>query len=200
MIAIVHQITEDELIERHMGLPVSIAVRLWRRDEVKRLGSKEDVVQIAKLALVQAARHYGACPDFSRLAGKAIYRKIERASRQGQRVRCVSLCGDVMDKRPTEDADKEHEKLLKQAMSTLRPRHYTVLKHRWGLGVEPKTLEKIGKMLHVTPQRIKKMESDAIEKVRAWFEARGKDASRTALGFAGDREAPIQEEVCRKQC
>lgn len=56
--------------------------------------------------------------------------------------------------------------LMKEAMSVLNEKEIFILTHRYGLdGEEPKTLELVGQMLHVTRERIRQVEAKALKKI-----------------------------------
>ena len=59
----------------------------------------------------------------------------------------------------------------------LAPNERTVLRHRFGLeGVEPQTLEAIGKRMGYSRERIRQIEASGLRKLRALLGARGIDA------------------------
>ncbi len=74
-----------------------------------------------------------------------------------------------------------HEELAR-ALKSLSPREQEVLKLRFGLGGnEPHTLEDVGKSLHITRERCRQLEMQALEKLRG---NRAGAALRDTLGKA----------------
>jgi len=56
---------------------------------------------------------------------------------------------------------------LCEALGVLREKERTVIEHRFGLaGEEPKTLEKLGKMMNVSRERVRQVQIRALEKLR----------------------------------
>lgn len=63
---------------------------------------------------------------------------------------------------------KQRQEIIHQALDELRPREKEVLISRYGLvGGEEKTLEEVGMIYHVTRERIRQIESKAINKLRS---------------------------------
>lgn len=83
-----------------------------------------------------------------------------------------STIGDfIADKNPvtpeSEAALGDLRRQIEKVLSTLKPREQEVLVLRYGLrGGEPKTLEEIGDIYHLTRERIRQIETKALNKLR----------------------------------
>ena len=84
---------------------------------------------------------------------------------------------DNLAEAPLEEGDDEQLILVRGAvermLDTLDEREQTILRQRFGLddGHEPKTLEQIGRRFGVSKERIRQLESRAIQRLRTGFEA-----------------------------
>jgi RNA polymerase primary sigma factor len=73
---------------------------------------------------------------------------------------------------PSVMGHKENRKIVKEALSTLPKRTAQVLKSRFGMGEEPKTLEQLGKTYDVSRERVRQIERDGLKLLRAYFRRR----------------------------
>jgi len=72
--------------------------------------------------------------------------------------------------------DKTVTKMLREMVTTLDPREATILSSRFGLDGGPeKTLEEVGVKFGVTRERVRQIQSEALEKLRARLKVRGLD-------------------------
>lgn len=65
--------------------------------------------------------------------------------------------------------DSEELGELSKRLARLRPKQYEVLRLRFGIGCEPRTLEEIGKLFAVSKERIRQIESSALKALRRQF-------------------------------
>ena len=85
----------------------------------------------------------------------------------------VSLLNHIFGRGSVEAAEslspERMEQLKKQAvavLATLTPREEKVLRMRFGIGEEPKTIEEVGEDFYVTRERIRQIEAKALRKMR----------------------------------
>jgi RNA polymerase primary sigma factor len=90
---------------------------------------------------------------------------------------------DAVD--PADEVDRhELRGVLSRAVETLEPREREILEHRFGLaGDEPLTLQQIGERLGLSRERVRQLETRALERLRERVEPLG-------LGASLDRPAP----------
>jgi RNA polymerase primary sigma factor len=66
-----------------------------------------------------------------------------------------------------ETSDKLRSSELAEAIARLKPRQQQVLVERFGLnGGKPKTLEEVGKILGITRERVRQLETRALRELR----------------------------------
>lgn len=166
---------EDEIL-KHTGLVVAVVDRLWKRGEVKRVGTRHDIMQIGYVALLQAANQYGIHSDaFRQRAPSSIARSIIWASRpRRRRVEAVILRGDVMDHRG-EERKLPDKKLLQYALSRLPEKQAKVIRFYYGFTDTGKrrTFEKIGKLMGFARSRAKFLHDAGVANIRSWLETQG---------------------------
>ena len=56
--------------------------------------------------------------------------------------------------------------VMEEAFSVLTPREEAVIRFRYGFGCKPHTLEEVGKIFHITRERVRQIESKALRKLR----------------------------------
>ncbi len=80
----------------------------------------------------------------------------------------ADLLSDPSAEDPAGDAVDSVRRLeIRRAVAELPERERRVLELRFGLGGDPRTLEAIGKELGVTRERVRQLESDALERLEA---------------------------------
>ncbi len=83
-----------------------------------------------------------------------------------------SMMGDLIEDHnasapETETSDKLRSSELAEAIARLKPRQQQVLVERFGLnGGKPKTLEEVGKILGITRERVRQLETRALRELR----------------------------------
>lgn len=74
---------------------------------------------------------------------------------------------DVNSTQPDEEVEQTmFNEAIDKALSVLTPREEKVIRLRFGLGGETHTLEEVGKMMNVTRERIRQIESKALRRLR----------------------------------
>jgi RNA polymerase sigma factor (sigma-70 family) len=85
----------------------------------------------------------------------------------GEHSNAADLVSDFVPMSRTRDEMETIRRTLWEALGILRAKERTVIKHRFGLaGEEPKTLEKLGKMMNVSRERVRQVQIRALEKLR----------------------------------
>ena len=83
-----------------------------------------------------------------------------------------SMMGDLIEDKnapapEAETSDKLRSSELARAIESLKPRQQRVLTERFGLdGGKPKTLEEVGKILGITRERVRQLETRALRELR----------------------------------
>jgi RNA polymerase primary sigma factor len=97
---------------------------------------------------------------------------------------------DAVD--PADEVDRhELRGVLSRAVETLEPREREILEHRFGLaGDEPLTLQQIGERLGLSRERVRQLETRALERLRERVEPLGLGAS---LDHPAAERAPRRE-------
>lgn len=96
---------------------------------------------------------------------------------EGQRANLSKKMGGVWDDRPDQHEKRTqgpiavvHHKEMRAAMHSsldcLSERHQKVIRGRFGIGEEPKTLEKTGEGLGITRERVRQIEGRALYRLR----------------------------------
>lgn len=76
------------------------------------------------------------------------------------------LYRDIFSIFPEKDLPEEHLPALFHFLDNLTPRESLVIKRRYGLGCESRTLKEVGKELKVGPERVRQIEIKALRKLR----------------------------------
>lgn len=169
----------DRLVRRHEGL-----VRAIARQGTRSWCQVDDLAQIARLALLRAARRHdperAPFPAYAALAMRsAVYRAMLRARhgvtvghamRDGaSRVAAVSIDGTRLDGRPLHETlavpDEPTGVDTDAILDALPPAERAVMARLYG--PEPETLEQIGASRGVTKQAIHAISSRAMARLRA---------------------------------
>jgi RNA polymerase primary sigma factor len=152
---------------REIRVPVHIVEREQRisraeRDLAPRLGrmpTDEEVADAARITVAQVAEVRGAAR-----AVTSLDKPISDAS--------GTTFQDLLPGGEEEDVEQEvtvnlAQEALRDALEELPEREREVLKRRYGLNGErdPESLEEIGRVLGVTRERVRQIESDALERL-----------------------------------
>jgi len=159
----------NQIVEKNMGLVYSLAKRYCKPQY-----PLEDCVQDGMIGLIRAAEDYNESQSrFSTYATYWIRAKIFRAMYRGSaRQKCDDLFngaarigrgGGPLDiaAKSREPLDEEVEIML-AAMQRLNHNERAVLRGRFGIGCEEKTLQEIADELGLSRQRIQQIEGEAI--------------------------------------
>lgn len=167
--------TKNEILKANLRLVVSI---------VKKHGSQaetfQELVSDGNISLLKAIEKFDYTRGFkfSTYATWAIQRNnvgnYVRKSRHSDRYRTGQ--DDLLEDAPgyrgspwvAEAAQERREAVVGEILACLDDRERRIIERRYGLreGTEPQTLKKIGEDLHVSKERVRQLETRALEKLR----------------------------------
>jgi RNA polymerase sigma factor (sigma-70 family) len=119
--------------------------------------------------------------QFSTYLYRSISRYIYQLSKLNRRQNSrFTTCGDKDLTEYNDDPDQRLSlisdiKMLEDAICILNEREQTILRYRFGIGVEKMTLKDLGAKLGLTRERIRQIEMAAINKIRIQLSLKNKD-------------------------
>jgi RNA polymerase sigma factor (sigma-70 family) len=146
------------------GLPIVRSIAVHYRD----LGLPlEDLVQEGSLGLLEAIDRYetDSGVDFASYAGVRIRRAMRRAIEHGSTPDAVVAEGSTPG---PEAATVAHEEVraIDHAVDGLPERQRVVVSRHFGFGCEPQEIAEVAAFLHVSQQRVRTIERDALYALR----------------------------------
>jgi len=174
--------TKNEIIRANLRLVVSIAKRY-----VGPSGTLFDLVSDGNMSLIQAVEKFDFArgTKFSTYATWAIVKNFNRSIpnehlrrrrfRNGPWELLASAADERSDSYEDELVNAERERQVERLLDCLDPREQEIIARRFGLldGQQPMKLKDIGEMLGVTKERIRQLETRAMEKLRRAAQEQG---------------------------
>jgi RNA polymerase primary sigma factor/RNA polymerase sigma factor len=167
--------TKNELLQANLRLVVSIVKKRGCHAE-----AFQELVSDGNISLLKAIEKYDYTRGFkfSTYATWAIQRNnmgnYARQTKRADRYRTGQE--ELLDGTPgyrgnqfaAEAAQERHEEVVGKILECLDDRERRIIERRYGLrdGTEPQTLKKIGEELHVSKERVRQIETRALEKLR----------------------------------
>lgn len=152
--------------DRHRGRRFSTYAGWWIKQSIGRaIGDLEYSIRLPAHAYEKMRREM-ASPLISTVS---IDEAAEGDGRSYRRLRVLKWLADRDTPNPEEEKlMKENHALAKQLLSVLDKRELDIIKNRFELyGTEWKTLEEVGEMHNLTKERIRQLEKQSLEKMKA---------------------------------
>jgi RNA polymerase primary sigma factor len=152
-----------DAVEARTGRPAdaeSIAAQLKARAELEEaLDPEGDAAPSAPMSVEKVAKVLGAVKEFVSLDSPG--------STEGEDATIPEALLDLSDDPETRAMARSLRSTVEQAIATLTTKQASILKLRFGIGdIDPQTLEEIGGVFKVTRERIRQIESKALEALR----------------------------------
>ena len=172
----------NRIIRSYLGLVVSIAKRFTGTCQ-----DNFDMVSEGNFTLIRAAEQFdfGRGARFSTYATWAITNDFVRRFPTDRRRRVqfatgreglLQILADHRDNGGADAIDQEQSRyIIRKMLDTLSVREQTILVRRFGLAGDEQTLTQVGRQLGISKERVRQLESRALDRLRAQIEVQKLD-------------------------
>lgn len=174
----------EELVERYTPQAMAAAKRMWRRDDVRRIGEIDDIRQIALITLWRVILRYGDHPKIKHIAYKAAQQDIASEARKYAMIPCAQVLREeiVVVEPDANELSEESLLLLRRGIGTLYKSERIVIRHRCGLfGKQVLSYKQLALKLDMTPGGARLAFCRGIAKLREWLHENGR--KEQLIGF-----------------